>query len=201
MRPLRHACLPLALRVATASDLVQEFGSPFGQSPYSLHCLFRGLTHRSFAQLWVIMSQGFHRYYDLIRRSLELSAASSLFPQSLCVAAVRVTFPSLPCQTCSGCHHPYPARETCLVRRFREHVSIVFAENRPASTLNWFRLNWVHAGGDFRGCNVRLMLRPPDSLGHLAQPRLRVSLPPPYPSLPVYGRAFLRKVSLHPSRL
>jgi hypothetical protein len=111
VRPLGHARLPPALRVATASDLVQEFGSPLGQSSYSLHCLFRGLTHRSFAQLWVIMSQGFNRYYDLIRRSLELSAASSLFPLNLCVAAVRVTFPSLPCQTCSGCHHPYPARE------------------------------------------------------------------------------------------
>jgi hypothetical protein len=36
------------------------------------------LTHRYFARLWVVMSQCFKRYYDLIRRSLELPATYGL---------------------------------------------------------------------------------------------------------------------------
>ena len=141
--------LPLAIRVATASDFCPGVNSPFGQSPYSLRCLLRETDPQ-------VLRSALGCHVPVLQTLLRPDPPVSRTPRDLwiispglCVAAVRVTFPSLPCQTCSGCHHPYPVRETCRVRRFLKHASIVFAENRAASTLNRFRLNWVHAGVNF----------------------------------------------------
>jgi len=166
-------------------------------SPYSRDDSTRQLTHRPFAPVRLFCPHP-PRYYGLIRRSPGLRAASCPIParslrrrcpSHLPFFALPDLFrlpPSLPRQVSAPCS--IIPGSALLLSSWRVY---------PLRTLDAFRLNWVHAGVRSRGCNVRFMLRPPDSLGPLAQPRLRVSLPPPYPSWPFYDRACLGKVSLH----
>jgi len=116
-------------------------------------------VQRPLAPHWVLLSQRIFAYYGLIRASRPLLSAYFLRPAGLCPSGrVNERVPTLLCVSVPSCRLPYPGRPQRPLVTVPWPPALAFANPVEARRL----LHRAHrfTRVRFRGCKVRLMLRP-----------------------------------------